>query len=67
MLEKLKELEDQFGPVKLSREEVLFYYYEEIYETIICGLESNYNKDLILELAEKTLREAKEVLDGYCY
>ena len=66
MLEELQHVEDQCGRVKLYREEVLSHCYESLFEIIICGLESNDNKDLILELAEKRLRDTKVILDNYC-
>lgn len=66
MLEELQHIEDECGRVKLYREEVLSCCYEALFEIIICGLESNYDKDLILQLAEKRLRDTKVILENYC-
>lgn len=57
---------DQTGSTKLYREEVLDSCYCELFDYIVNGLNSGYDKELILKLSKEKLLQTKKLLDNYC-
>ena len=61
-----EQLQDQTGDTKLYRETVLDNCYTDLFDYIVTGLESGYDKDLILKLSKEKLLQTKHILDNYC-
>ena len=61
-----EQLQDKTGDTKIYRENVLDNCYCELFDYIVTGLDSGYNKDLILKLSKEKLLQTKYILDNYC-
>lgn len=62
----LNKIQDETGVLEFNREQVLDNCYCELFDYIVNGLCSGYNKDLILKLSKEKLEETKYILDNFC-
>lgn len=62
----LNKIQDETGSLEFNVEQVLNNCYCELFDYIVTGLDSGYNKDLILQLSKEKLLQTKYILDNYC-
>lgn len=62
----LQTIIDQTGDDKLYAEQVLNDCYCQLFDYVVNGLNSGYDKELILKLSKEKLLQTKELLDNYC-
>ena len=62
----LQTIIDQTGDDKLYAEQVLNDCYCQLFDYVVNGLNSGYDKELILKLSKEKLLHTKELLDNYC-
>lgn len=62
----LNKVQDETGNLDFNREQVLDSCYCDLFDYIVTGLDSGYDKDLILKLSKEKLLQTKHILDNYC-